>query len=195
MSLNYCSALLCESCWCPPTPGDTLIPFQSCQVTATHLKTWCPQISFTDTKELCWLDLKLEDQDSYHMTTRAICSTAAWWRHQMKTFSAFLALCVGNSLVTDEFPSQRPVTRSFDVFFDLCLKKNGWVNNREAGDLRRHCTHYDIIVMSTFTLAITSNHQFSLALGTAHGASILAFNTLRNLAGLWKQSHTSQINF
>ena len=32
-------------------------------------------------------------------------------------------LCVGNSLVTGEFPSQRPVTWSFDVFFDLLLNK------------------------------------------------------------------------
>ena len=39
----------------------------------------------------------------------------------METFSALLALCVGNSPVADEFPSQRPVTRSFDVFFDLRL--------------------------------------------------------------------------
>ena len=45
-----------------------------------------------------------------------------------------------------EFPAQSPVTRSFDVFFDLCLN-DGWVNNREAGDLRRHCVHYDVIVM------------------------------------------------
>ena len=37
--------------------------------------------------------------------------------------SALLALCVGNSPVTGEFPSQRPVTRSFDVFFDLRLNK------------------------------------------------------------------------
>ena len=41
----------------------------------------------------------------------------------MKTFSALLALCAGNSLATGEFPSQRPVTRSFDVFFDLRLNK------------------------------------------------------------------------
>ena len=46
---------------------------------------------------------------------------ATWWRHQMETFSALLALCAGNSPVSGEFPSQRPVTRSFDVFFDLCL--------------------------------------------------------------------------
>ena len=40
----------------------------------------------------------------------------------MEKFSALLPLCAGNSLVTGEFPSQRPVTRSFDVFFDLRLK-------------------------------------------------------------------------
>ena len=38
-------------------------------------------------------------------------------------FSALLALCAGKSLVTGEFPAQRPVTRSFDVFFDLRLHK------------------------------------------------------------------------
>ena len=65
----------------------------------------------------------------------------------METFSALLAICVGNSLVTGEFPSQRPVTRSFDVFCDLRLNKNGWVNNREAGDSSRHRTHYDVTVM------------------------------------------------
>ena len=46
-----------------------------------------------------------------------------WWRHQMETFFALLALCAGKSPVTDELPSQRPVARSFDVFFDLRLNK------------------------------------------------------------------------
>ena len=46
-----------------------------------------------------------------------------WWRHQMELFSALPALCVGNSSVTGEFPAQRPVTRSFDVFFDLRLNE------------------------------------------------------------------------
>ena len=45
--------------------------------------------------------------------------TMTWWRHQMETFSALLAFCAGNSPVTGKFPSQRPVTQSFDVFFDL----------------------------------------------------------------------------
>ena len=37
----------------------------------------------------------------------------------METFSALLALCAGNSVVTGEFPAQRPVTQKYDVFFDL----------------------------------------------------------------------------
>ena len=41
----------------------------------------------------------------------------------MEAFSTLLAICAGNSPVTGEFPAQRPVTRSFDVFFDLCLYK------------------------------------------------------------------------
>ena len=52
------------------------------------------------------------------------------WRHRMGTFSALLAICAGNSPVPGEFPTQRPVTRSFDVYFDLCpnerLSKHSW---------------------------------------------------------------------
>ena len=43
-----------------------------------------------------------------------------------------------------DFPAQRPVTRSFDVFFDLRPNKR----LSEAGDLRRQRGHYDVIVMS-----------------------------------------------
>ena len=57
------------------------------------------------------------------MTTREHRRSFEWWRHQMKAFSALLALCEGNPPVTDGFPSRRPVTRSFDVFFDLRLNK------------------------------------------------------------------------
>ena len=42
-----------------------------------------------------------------------------WWRHQIETFSALLAICAWKSPVIGEFPAQRPVTRSFDVFFHL----------------------------------------------------------------------------
>ena len=64
----------------------------------------------------------------------------------MEAFSALLAICAGNSPVPGEFHTQRPVTRSFDVFFDLRLNKR-LRNNREAGDLRRFRAHYNVIVM------------------------------------------------
>ena len=71
-----------------------------------------------------------------------------WWRHQLETFSALLALCVGNSPVTGEFPSQRPVTRSFDVFYDLRLNQQlskQWGRLRFETPLRslwRHCNEF-----------------------------------------------------
>ena len=49
---------------------------------------------------------------------------SAWWRHQMETFSALLALREENSLVTVKFLSQRAVTRSFDVSL-ICASING----------------------------------------------------------------------
>ena len=67
-----------------------------------------------------------------------------WWRHQMETFSELLAICAGNSPVTGEFPAQRPVTRSFDVFFDLRLNKRlskqswGWWFEKLSCPLWRH---------------------------------------------------------
>ena len=75
-----------------------------------------------------------------------------WWRHQMETFSALLALCAGNSPVTGEIPSQRPVTRSFDVFFDLRLNKRlsqqpwGWWFETPWRSLWRHYNAFTKLV-------------------------------------------------
>ena len=65
-----------------------------------------------------------------------------WWRHQMKTVSALLVLYEGNPQVTGGFPSQRPVTRSFDGFFDVRL------NKRLGKQLwfERHSAHCDVTV-------------------------------------------------
>ena len=168
----------------------------------------------------------------------------------MEPFSALLALCAGISPVTGEFPAQRPVTRSFDIFFHLRLNKrlnkqswgwwfetplpalwlhcnatthwykwqyfiidahhdavikwkhlplywpfvrwihrspvntshkdqwrgalmfslicswiNGWVNNREAGDLKRHCPHCEVIGMQQ---RIDTKGSISLLTPTKH---------------------------
>ena len=66
------------------------------------------------------------------------------WRYRMETISALLALCVGNS----------PVTNASDAVV-WC---SGWVNNRDAGDFKRHRAHYDVTVM----LILLSNHRAQL---------------------------------
>ena len=64
-----------------------------------------------------------------------------WWRHQMGTFSALLAICAGNSPVTGELP----VTRSFDVSFDMRVNKRlnkqswGWWFETPSSSLWSHC--------------------------------------------------------
>ena len=78
------------------------------------------------------------------------------WRHQMETFSALLAICVGNS----------PHKSQWGGGLRWCFLWsapwiNGWVDNREAGDLRRHRAHYDAIVMN-LCICYTSIEYISL---------------------------------
>ena len=76
-----------------------------------------------------------------------------WWRHPKETFSALLAFCAGNSRVAGEFLTQRPVTRSFDVFFDLCQNKRlskqwwGWWFETPSHPLWRHCNGISVVVL------------------------------------------------
>ena len=68
-----------------------------------------------------------------------------WWRHQMEISSALLDICAGTSSVPGEFPAQRPVTQSFDVFFYLRLNKRlskhswGWWFETLSRPLWHHC--------------------------------------------------------
>ena len=62
----------------------------------------------------------------------------------MEKFSALLAICAGNSPAL--------------VFSLICAQINGWVNNREVGDLKRRRAHYGVIVMINYvTKAISMN--------------------------------------
>ena len=79
----------------------------------------------------------------------------------METFLALLALCEGNLPVTGEFPIQRPITRSFGVFFDLSLNKRlrkqscGWWFKTLSRSLWRHCNRISH-VSSESDLCLTS---------------------------------------
>ena len=89
----------------------------------------------------------------WHQTSSDRVNTRSTMTSSMETFSALLVLCEGNSPVPDEFPSRRPVTRSFgSVFFYLCLNKR---LRKQAGDLRRHRAHYDVTVMRNWSDTIS----------------------------------------
>ena len=77
---------------------------------------------------------------------RYSCNPLSWLRHQMETFSALLALVRGiyRSPVNSPHKGQ---WRGALMLSLICIWINGWVNNREASDLRRHRAHYDVIVM------------------------------------------------
>ena len=109
------------------------------------------------------------------------------WRQQLETFSALLAIYAGNSSVTGEFTAQRPVILSYHVFL-ICPWINYWVNNREAGDLRRNRAHYDVTVMA---IPVPGNTVFKLKQGhvecTYHS---LVFNNTR-----WNKEQTVCMQF
>ena len=78
---------------------------------------------------------------------------SSWWRHQMEIFRVTGPLC-------EEFTGHRwiPFTKASNAelwcFLWYAHEQIGWVNTRNAGDLRHHRVHYDVTVMSTKAHAI-----------------------------------------
>ena len=68
-----------------------------------------------------------------------------WWRHQMEIFSALLPFLRGFHRSPVNYP-HKGQWRGALMFTLICVWINGWVKNREAGDLKRYRAHYDVIV-------------------------------------------------
>ena len=105
----------------------------------------------------------------------------------METFYALLAICAENSPVTGEFATQRPVTRNFDVFFDLRLNKRlskqpwGWWFETPSRPLWHHCNvtisvyvGHKIHVWQLSDMHFLCNRQFVPVSYIAVGAERLA---------------------
>ena len=110
----------------------------------------------------------------------------------METFSALLAICAGNSPTTGEFPTQRPVARSFDVFFDLRLNKRlskhswSWWFETPSSPLWRHCNEWPVSIqaflhdcpwISEWILSISNQSVFTFQMP----AQYLSHTTLPNI--------------
>ena len=89
--------------------------------------------------------------------TSAVLYIFVWIMHFMMTPTNGNSFRVADPLC-GEFTGHRwiPLTKASDAelwWFFICAWINGWVNNREAGDVRRHRAHYDVTVM-LFTLSL-----------------------------------------
>ena len=80
---------------------------------------------------------------------------STWWRHQMETFPRYWPIVRGIHRLTVNSP-HKGQWRGGLMFSLICAWINGRVNNREAGDLRRHGGHYDVTIM---TRKAKSNHN------------------------------------
>ena len=101
-----------------PPITTALPPPTSIPVTVTTLSTTTAGVTTTTLRVTTFENDLLDEVEVEEGCCTPLAVRTAWWRHQMKIFSGLLVLCAGNSPVTGDFPSQRPVTRSFDVFFD-----------------------------------------------------------------------------
>ena len=127
----------------------------------------------------------------------------AWWRQKMESFSALLAPCAGNSPMTGEFPSQRPVTRSFHVLFDLCLNKRlskqSWAwwfetPSRPLWRQRNEITAPNLYINHWCVVAnLTPRHKLQLNWNPNHDDVIKWKHFLRNCPSV-RGIHRSPVN-
>ena len=71
----------------------------------------------------------------------------SWWRHQMETLPRYWPFVRGIHPVNSPHKGQ---WRGALMFSLICA----WINNREAGDLRHHRAHYDVIVMCCWVMIV-----------------------------------------
>ena len=104
----------------------------------------------------------------------------SWWRHQMRTFSALLALYEGNPPVTGGFP-HKGQGRGALMFSLTFAWTNGWANNRDAGDLRGLHVHCDVTVMCSQG-SIIQCAIFSSCNNLAGGNKYMKLNTITHIS-------------
>ena len=104
--------------------------------------------------------IKMEQQKTGAHGWSSVTKICIYGRHQVETFSALLALGAGNSPVPVNSPHKGQWHGAL-MFSLICAWINDWVNNRQAGDLRRHCCHYDVNVMHDEVLLVCRANKTS----------------------------------
>ena len=106
-----------------------------------------------------------------------------WWRHQMQPFPRYWPFVRGIHRSPVNSPPKCQWRGAF-VFSLICAWTNGWVRNRNAGDLTRHRDHYDVTAMKR-------SHFHNLcsmpqnAYWSTHIDSLIAHRQLRHQSPQW----------
>ena len=128
-------------------------------------------------------------------------------RHFPRQVMGFL-LCVHNLNHDDvikwkHFPCYWPFVQSpqkgqwrWALMFSLiCAWINGWVNNREPGDLRRHGTHYDVTVMNILLLSLLYHTQYHVVICQVYGGIAVYRNVKLRAFSLTQNGISIKIEF
>ena len=149
--------MACSNAPCA-VPGNSTIQIHNCTLMVcrkmTKIRYVC--VCFLTTHRLASAITRKSTNNWYGsastevaMESENVSLFSTWWRHQMETFSALLAICEGNSPVPVNSP-HKGQWRGALMFSLISPCWNGWVNNREAADLRRNHAHYDVILMTVY---------------------------------------------
>ena len=119
-----------KSTWCSYNQGHVEFTLNGMETLHPEPASGCTGESY---RSNCWREETSSNGNGHH-------GDVIKW----KRFPCYWPFVRGNPPVPDGFPSQRPVTRSFEVFSLICV----WAaNNRDAGDLRDHHAHYDVTIV------------------------------------------------
>ena len=128
---------------------------------------WCLGLGAVRHQDITWTNVgrrqlrrhmvPLHNSDRWgSVATRHV---SIWWRHKWKHFPRYWPFVRGIHRSPVNSPHKGQWRGAF-MFSLICAWINGWVNNREAGDLKRHNAHYDVIVMKLVIVVPADNrHQ------------------------------------
>ena len=128
--------------------------------------------------------ITLMDMQYHHSfnTDDFICSSVSWWRHQLQTFSALFVLVqsIHRSPVNSPHKGQWPGAFMFSLIYTWT---SGWVNNQDAGDLRRHRAHCDVTIM----------YPMYLVSAVRYGAPFTNMDYWLTVISAWVSNHMPRI--
>ena len=105
----------------------------------SYIISCCPAIALV-ANVTCWLYIMTSSNGNIFRVTGPLCRefTGHRWIPPQKAMF---------SLICDVFFDFLWIPPKKAMFSLICAWINGWVNNREAGDLRRHHAHHDVTVI------------------------------------------------